>query len=155
VPEAQAAVPPTCPKCGRTRAPDAESCPRCGLVFALWREEGGVPVANLDERGAELWRSIENSWSETSLHEEFLKHCLQANTLAAAGRLYRERLDRDPKDAIATYMQGQLLTKATLGLSVHKSQPREAMTRSRWFWVAVLAAMALGIAAGLLWRRWR
>jgi hypothetical protein len=155
VTEAEAPAISTCPKCGRKRTTDAESCPRCGLVFALWREENGGRATNLDETGAELWRKIEENWNDSALHEEFLKYCLQADLLSGAGRLYRDRLDEDPKDAIAAHMQGQVLAKATLGLTIHKSQPREPVTRTRWFWFVVLSAMALGIAAGLLWRRFR
>ncbi|MBN2573327.1 MAG: zinc ribbon domain-containing protein [Deltaproteobacteria bacterium] len=153
--EAQAPAALACPKCGKPRLPEAQSCPRCGLVFALWREDNSVSVANLDNRGTELWQKIAGNWSDSGLHEEFLKHCLQTGTLAAAGRLYRERLDQDPKDTVAAHMQSQLLAKATLRLTVAKTQPREPVTRNRWFWVIVLSAMALGIAAGLFWRHLR
>jgi hypothetical protein len=146
---------PACPKCGKKRTPEAQSCPRCGLVFALWKEEGSPAMAPLDSRGNELWQEIQGHWSEATRHEEFLKHCLQTDTLAAAGRLYRERLDESPKDALAAQMQAQILAKATLTLSINKSQPREVLTRSRWFWAIVLVAMALGIAGGLFWRRFR
>jgi hypothetical protein len=112
-------------------------------------------MATLDPAGEELWRRVQEDWSDSARHEEFLKHCLQNDTLAAAGRLYRERLDENPKDAVAAQMQSQILSKAALALSIHKSQPREAITRSRWFWVVILVAMALGIAGGLFWRKFR
>jgi hypothetical protein len=110
-------------------------------------------MVGLDSAGEDLWRRVQEHWSDSARHEEFLKHCLQTGTLAAAGRRYRERLDENPGDALAGQMQNQVLAKAALGLSLHKSQPRTAVTRSRWFWLIVLAAMALGMAAGLLWRR--
>ncbi len=109
----------------------------------------------LDSRGSELWQALQAHWSDSARHEELLKHCLQTGTLAAAGRLYRERLDEDPRDAVAAQMQAQILAKAALPLSINKSQPPEIMTRSRWFWAVVLVAMALGIAGGLFWRRLR
>ena len=112
-------------------------------------------MASLDTRGDQLWQEVQEHWSDSARHEEFLKHCLQTGTLAAAGRLYRERLDENPKDAVAAQMQAQILAKATLTLSISKSHPREAMTRSRWFWAVILGAMALGIAGGLFWRRFR
>ena len=142
-----------CPKCGKKRLPEAEACPRCGLVFALWKEENSPALVPLDSRGDELWKEAQGHWSDSARHEEFLKHCLQAGTLAAAGRLYRERLDENPRDAVATQMQAQVLAKAALSLSIYKSQPRVAITRTRWFWVVVLFAMALGIAGGLFLRR--
>ena len=142
-----------CPKCGRKRSAEADACPRCGLVFALWKADGGAALARLDAAGEELWAKARENWGDAARHEELLKHCLQTGTLAAAGRLYRERLDEDPKDLLAAQMQSQVLAKATLGLAIHKTQPRTAVTRHRWFWVIVLAAMALGIGAGLVWRR--
>ena len=144
-----------CPKCGKKRSPATAACPRCGLVFALWKEEGSTPLVPLDTRGNQLWQEVQDHWNESALHEEFLKHCLQIGSLAAAGRMYRERLDKNPKDAVAAQMQAQILAKATLTLSINKSQPREAMTRTRWFWAIILLAMALGIAGGLFWRRFR
>jgi hypothetical protein len=142
-----------CPKCGKKRARDAADCPRCGLVFALWKPDEGPALAHLDEAGERLWHKVQNNWSDSAGHEEFLRHCLQTDTLVAAGRLYRERLDDNPKDALAAQMQSQVLAKAALGLSLHKTQPRTPVTRNRWFWVVVLTAMAMGIAAGLFWRR--
>lgn len=144
-----------CPKYGMRRSPVATSCPRCGLVFALWKEESSNPLVPLDSRGNQLWQEVQDRWNASALHEEFLTHCLQTGTLAAAGRRYRERLDENPKDAVAAQMQAQILAKATLTLSISKSQPREAVTRSRWFWAVILTAMALGIAGGLFWRRFR
>ncbi len=146
---------PTCPKCGKRRPPEAESCPRCGLVFALWKEDVSPPVVPLDSRGSALWQEVQGHWSDSARHEEFLKHCLQTGTLAAAGRMYRERLDENPKDAVAVQMQAQILAKATLTLNINKSQPREVMTRTRWFWAVILVAMTLGIAGGLFWRKFR
>ncbi len=143
----------TCPKCGKTRADGTAACPRCGLVFALWNADEGIALARLDSAGEELWQEVQDNWNDSARHEEFLKHCLQTDTLAAAGRLYRDRLDKNPKDVLAAQMQGQVLAKAALGLSIHKTQPRTAVTRGGWFWVVVLAAMALGIAGGLVWRR--
>jgi hypothetical protein len=94
---------------------------------------------------------VEARWQDESRHEEFAKYCLQSNLLPAAGRCYRDRLDRFPGDAMASKMQAEILTKATLGLMVQKRQAVEPITRSKWFWVIVLAAMALAIAAAFIW----
>lgn len=153
---AQAAPPPeTCPKCGKKPSPDATACARCGLVFALWNPDNAQASVALDERGASLWRDIQEHWSEAARHEEFLKHCLQSGTLSAAGRLYRERLDENPNDAVANRMQKEILAKATLGLTINATPRRETITRTKWFWTVVLTAMALGIVGGLFWRRLR
>jgi len=144
-----------CPKCGKKRLPEGESCPRCGLVFTLWKEKSSPALIPLDRRGNELWQEVQGQWRDSARHEEFLKHCLQTGTLAAAGRLYRERLDESPRDAVAAQMQAQVLAKAALSLSIHKRQPRIPMTRTHWFWAIVLVAMAIGIAGGLLLRQLR
>jgi hypothetical protein len=143
-----------CPKCGKKHLPEAEACSRCGLIFALWKETEPALVP-LDDRGTELWKKAQEHWSYSACHEEFLKHCLQTDRLAAAGRLYRERLDENPRDVVAAQMQSQVLAKAALSLSIQKRQPLQPVTRTPWFWAILLVAMALGIAGGLFWRRFR
>lgn len=141
----------TCPKCGHKRDKGVPACPRCGLRFALWRPSMADPRAQMTPQGQEMWQQVEANWQEESRHEEFAKYCLQSNLLPAAGRCYRDRLDRFPGDAIATKMQAEILAKATLGLLVQKRQAAEPVTRSKWFWVVILAAMALAIAAAFIW----
>jgi rubredoxin len=150
-------VPPdaACPKCGKKRLAETESCPRCGLVFSRWNPEGQQVATRLDGHAETLWTQIQSNWSDSGRHEEFLKYCLQADLLPAAGRLYRDRLDENPKDALAAQMQNQVLAKAALSLTLNKSQAPAPMTRSRWFWLVLLLAMALGIAGGLFWRHLR
>ena len=140
-----------CPKCGRKRDSDAPACPRCGLRFALWNPRLADPRTQLTPAGLELWQRVEANWQDVNRHEEFAKYCLQSNLLPAAGRCYRDRLDRFPGDAIARKMQAEILAKATLGLLVQKRQPAPPVTRSRWFWFIILTAMALAIAAALVW----
>ena len=141
----------TCPKCGNKRGSGAPACPRCGLRFALWRPSMADPRAHLTPAGLELWQQVEADWQDESRHQGFAKYCLQSNLLPAAGRCYRDRLDRFPGDAIATKMQAEILAKATLGLMVQKRQAAEPVTRSKWFWIIIVAAMALAIAAAFIW----
>jgi hypothetical protein len=155
VPDAETAAATACPKCGKKSQPATESCPRCGLVFALWKPDESLQIASLDGAGEEIWQDLQEHWDDSGKHQAFLKHCLQTGTLAAAGRRYRDRLDANPRDAMAAQMQGQILSKAALGLEICKTTPRQAVTRSKWFWVMVLTAMALGIAGGLFWRQLR
>lgn len=146
---------PTCPKCGRNRDGDQAACPRCGLVFDAWNAENASPLPTLDEQGQGLWQAARADWNNTALHEAFIRYCLQTNLLGPAGRLYREYLDQNPRDAVAAAMQKQVLSKATLSLEIQRSPIREPVTRNRWFWVILLSAMALGILVGLLWRNIR
>ena len=142
----------TCPKCGRQREPDVPACPRCGLRFALWRPSLTDPRTQLDPRAQELWQAVEANWQDMSRHDEFAKYCLQANVLPAAGRCYRDRLDRFLGDAIASKMQAEILAKAALGLMVQKQQrPPAPVTRSKWFGAIIIAAMALAIVAAFIW----
>jgi hypothetical protein len=141
-----------CPKCGRKREPQLAACPRCGLRFSLWRAEQADPRNRLDARAQELWQRAQASWKDAGRHEEFTKYCLQANILPAAGRCYRDRLDAVPGDAIATRMQAEILSKATLGLVVQQQRrPSEPITRSKWFWVIVVTSMALAILGAFIW----
>ena len=140
-----------CPKCGHKRASGVSACARCGLQFSRWRPSMADPHAQLTPAGKELWQRAEANWQDLNRHEEFAKYCLQSNLLPAAGRCYRDRLDRFPGDAIATKMQAEILAKATLGLMVQKRQPDEPVTRSKWFWFIILVAMAMAIAAAFIW----
>ena len=144
-----------CPKCQRDRATDLSACPRCGLVFELWQEAMVPPLPMLDQDGEALWQAARANWDNTAAHEAFIKYCLQVDLLGPAGRLYRERLDQNPKDAVAAAMQKQILSKAALTLDLHKSPMVVPVTRSKWFWLIVLSAMAMGILFGLFYRRFR
>ena len=150
--QSKSSEPSGCPKCGRKREPSLAACPRCGLRFSLWRAEQAEVCNKLDARAQALWQAVQADWKTESRHEEFTKHCLQANLLPAAGRCYRDRLDAAPGDAIATKMQAEILSKATLGLMVQQQKrPAEPLTRSKWFWVIVVTSMALAIVGAFIW----
>jgi hypothetical protein len=141
-----------CPKCGHKRTGGLLACPRCGLRFALWRPSQANLRAVMPPIGEELWWLVEASWQDQGRHEAFIKYCLQSNLLPAAGRCYREHLDRFPGDAIATKMQAEILTKASLGMMVQQRQAAPSpFTRSKWFWAIMLAAMAAAIATAFVW----
>jgi hypothetical protein len=124
-------------------------------VFELWKETEAAPLPQLDPAGETLWHAVKADWENPAAHEAFIRHCLQVDRLGPAGRLYRERLDENPKDAVAAAMQKQVLSKAALTLELHKSPMVAPVTRSKWFWLIVLTAMAMGILFGLFYRRFR
>lgn len=138
-----------CPKCGHPEATGASSCARCGLVFALWSPQTAQPLAALDGRAEALWGEARQAWEEASRHEAFIKHCSAAGLLGAAGRRYREHLDRTPGDAIATRMQERILAMATVGFTVRSRAP-QPVTRTRWFWAVVLLFGVTGVLAGVI-----
>jgi len=139
---------PGCPKCGRARGAGHDACPRCGLVYALWPADA-PPAIVLDERGADLWAAAERGWSDPARHDQFLHHCSTAGLLGGAGRMYRERLDRNPGDAIAVKMQKRVLNMASQLMGPHTSA-LPPLTRSRWFGVVLALSVVGGVVAALL-----
>jgi hypothetical protein len=147
----------SCPKCGRARAPGAAACARCGLVYARW--SGEAPgFAPLDDEGARLWAGVEGAWQQEEMHDRFVKHCAAAGRLGAAGRQYRDALDRAPGDAIALRMQQRIVAMASLALGPPAAQRASAgaggpVTRSRFFLLFVGLAVLAGALGGLIYAR--
>ncbi len=139
-----------CPKCGHQRPATALSCARCGLVFAKWTPDKAAARASLDERGEALWAAVLADWQSTEKHDAFAKHCSVTETLAAAGRCYRERLDASPKDPLGTRMQARIVTIATVQLPVHGTALPQPVTRSTWFWVVMVLVGVGGLLGGLV-----
>jgi hypothetical protein len=153
VPSDQGAPSAACPKCGRARDAGAETCARCGLMFARWSPEQAAEVVQLDATGEKLWADLRASWNDEALHDAFVKHCSVSGRLPAAGRLYRALLDREPGNALATRMQARIVGMATALLT--PTQPRgPAVSRRGWFlWVLIIGALA-GVLGSLLYRAW-
>ncbi|HEY0705338.1 MAG TPA: hypothetical protein VGG33_00985 [Polyangia bacterium] len=140
-----------CPKCGRARADGAPACPRCGLTFALWKDEAVGAAGGLDATGESLWAELPARWGDQAAHDAFLKHCARAGCLPAAGRAYRAHLDIHPGEAMATQMQSRIVGMATAAL-LPTQATRPPVTRSNWFlWVIAVGAI-LGILAGLFFQ---
>ncbi|MDX2021438.1 MAG: hypothetical protein SF187_14445 [Deltaproteobacteria bacterium] len=143
-----------CPKCNHKKAsPAAQACPRCGLVFALWKPEEAPQVVALDEAAEALWAKAVADWNNTDAHDAFLKHCSVLGMLSAAGRRYRERLDERPTDEVAQQMQKRVLAMATALLGAPPQKPPAPFTRSGGFWMVLLCALFVGIIAALTFRR--
>ena len=140
-----------CPKCGRARADNAAACARCGLVFALWSKNQTTQDTSLDPEGTALWAAVTKAWEEDPRHDAFVKHCAKIGRLAAAGRSYREVLDRRHGDPVATRMQNRIVGMATAVLLPLKTTPPGA-GRTHWFlWVVAVGAV-MGVLAGLFFQ---
>lgn len=139
-----------CPKCTRARIPDAESCPRCGLVFALWSSDSAGPELVLPPEGETLWAAVLKDWDDDRGHDAFVKYCSAAGLLVVAGRRYRERLDTRPGDAMAARVQQRVVNMATAALQVRTTVVRQPVTRSRGFWIAIIICVIGGAVAGLV-----
>jgi hypothetical protein len=87
----------TCPKCAAPRT-NGEACPRCGLIYARWRDDDR-PAA--PDAAAQLWERLEERWDDDALHEKFLGACLEARDLAFAARCYRGRDDAKAREQLA------------------------------------------------------
>jgi hypothetical protein len=109
-------------------------------------------VARLDEAGEALWAEAQASGATLEKHEAFVRHCSAAGLLALAGRRYRERLDQQPMDPVATQMQARILAMATAGFVVPSATPIP-VTRSLWFWVVIVLCSVGGMTGALFLRR--
>jgi hypothetical protein len=142
-----------CPKCHRRQGDETtQSCSRCGLVFAFWTPEKAAEVVKLDERAEGLWMQVRRSWKDVSKHDAFLKYCSMAGLLAAAGRCYRQRLDKHPDDEVAAAMQERIVAMATLSFARPTSAPKP-VTRSQWFWMILVIGVIAGVIASFVIRR--
>lgn len=150
--EASSSTP--CPKCGFRGKPGSEACARCGLVFALWTPEKAAEIVQLDEGAERLWVEVEGAWEDEARHDAFLKHCSLAGMLPAAGRRYRDRLDRDPRDPIASRMQERILAMATVTFVQRPPRP-VPVTRKNWFWAVLGVFAVLGMLIALTLGRGR
>lgn len=144
---------PACPKCQRRRSDETtNACSRCGLVFSYWSPDKAAQVIKLDDKGDQLWRAVRHSWKDESKHDAFLKYCSMANLLAAAGRCYRLRLDKNPEDEMALAMQARIIGMATLSFA-RPSAPKKPVTRTQWFWVVLIVGVIGGTLASFVINR--
>jgi hypothetical protein len=142
---------PECPKCSHRRTVGGESCPRCGLTFALWVPPADAAPLRLDEEGEALWAACLASWEAEDRHDAFVKHCSLTGALAIAGRRYRERLDQQPMDPVAGRMQGRILAMATASF-VRPATTAVPVTRTTGFWLVLVLFAVVGMAAAFYLR---
>jgi hypothetical protein len=139
-----------CPKCSRRRDEETtNACARCGLVYSYWSPEKAAQVVKLDDKGNALWAQVRHAWKDENKHDAFLKYCSMAGLLAAAGRCYRLRLDKNPNDAIAQAMQERIVTMATLSFA-RPSVPPKPVTRTQWFWMILVVGVIAGVIASFV-----
>lgn len=127
VPENGASV---CPKCFRTYRPGSESCPKCGLVFALWDQGISRVPASEEENGPWdasadiLWKRILEAPEDEARHEAFLAHCRSSLCLDTAAWKYQEFLFRFPESKVAHTYRDRLVLLAQLGFQPAKKARR-------------------------------
>lgn len=98
-----------CPKCISPKAPDALSCPSCGLVFANYTPSATEPSSAIADR----WRALMPKWNDAAAHDEVLKSAMVFGQLPQVGRLYRIQLARRPDDPLARRGRDEVIRLAS------------------------------------------
>jgi len=137
----------SCPKCGSPRR-DADSCPRCGVVFA--RFDAAALDADVPEELKALWAHVEAGWDERARHALFVEQAIAAGEAAFAASRYRARGADDP---IAAEQLGRITSRLeqVLAQSALSGGPRRdeaSGKRTAIYLLAVLLFLAVG-AVGL------
>jgi hypothetical protein len=144
-----------CPKCGR-RQPRGDACRQCGLVFARW-DPARAAATTGDEEARRRYALAEAAWSEPSVHEAFIEHCVRTGQLPYAARCYRERLARDPGDAVARAQQARVVKVAELTCFTRPRELADAPLPHRRLLIGavlLLFVVLLGMLTSPLWRQW-
>lgn len=146
---------PLCPKCGSARPEAAESCAKCGVVFALFKPENLALSAPLED----LWARVEASWTDPARHEAFLSACVSVEVLSEAVRRYRVRSEQAPGDALASRFRDDATTRLMAHAELPPSSPREdagsslSKPASPVTLVLVVACLALFVGVLYWWLR--
>jgi hypothetical protein len=127
-----------CPKCIAPRAPEAKSCPSCGLVFGK-ALSGDVKPSNAL---VTAFSALAAQWGEAPAHVRFLQLAAEHGELAAAGRLYRIRLAVAPEDAVARASLEATVKMASAAVNVAAIKsapvaPAESVRRKKLILMAV------------------
>ncbi len=142
-----------CPRCFREVRRRSESCPKCGLVFAVW--EGGaarVPggfrrAGDEDPRAESLWREVEARPEDETRHEAFLAYCREARCLDLAAYRYQAFLLQNPGSRTGLLFRDRILLLAQFNSKTTlppKDRPPHA-SRLKWVLGLGLAALLLGL----------
>lgn len=107
-----------CPKCLRTVRQGSESCPKCGLIFALW-EKGLARIPGMtadacddDPRADLLWRRVETSPEDEAAHEAFLTYCRESLRLDLAAARYQAFLFQHPESGLGRTFRERIILLA-------------------------------------------
>lgn len=133
-----------CPKCIEPREPDAQVCPRCGLVFANFVPEDVAPPPEL----AEAWRRLFAGWEDAAAHERVVLDAARLGALPQLARLYRIRLAQDPKDSRAQVGRERiiaLVASTPLPKTEGAQLQRERLRAIQYVLFAVMMLAILGL----------
>ena len=135
-----------CPSCYETLQPKALDCASCGIILENYRRAsterklkhtiGGLYHLTVEEcvQLERAWTKIESIYYDQKLHDQFLHLCLRLKSLPFAVKKYKNRLDLNAYDDIATMMKNRALLLAS------ESLPTTSAIEG---WVPPVLAMAL------------
>lgn len=146
-----------CPKCLRSVRSESESCPKCGLIFALW-EKGIARIPEItaedgdgDPRVETLWQRIEKSPEDEACHEAFLIYCRESGRLDLAATKYQAFLFRNPESRLGRIFRERIILLVQFNRpSIQK--PRYNLTRFTGLKI-ILALGAVFLLLGLVTAR--
>lgn len=144
----------SCPKCLRSVRFGSQSCPKCGLVFALWESGLARPEtagqadpdgAMWDLRAVALWRRVEEDPHDETAHDAYVTHCWESGQLDLAARRYQSFLLRDPDHPLGRIHRDRIILLAQFNHRPAR-RPRYALRR----FSGIKTVLILGMTA-LLW----
>lgn len=135
-----------CPKCLRAVPSGRESCPKCGLIFSLWKN-GMVHIPGISSKRAvedpgllALWQQIENDPENEACHEAFLKYCREGACLDVAALKYQVLLLQNPESSLAKAFRERIIFLAQCNCP---SKPRPSNGPSRFTGVKIILSLGL------------
>jgi hypothetical protein len=107
----------------------------------------------MDERQPEeaVWAEIEARWQEEDIHRAYLARCHDLDALAAAGRRYRDALDRRPGDAVALRWRDEVVRRAAALALAQLPRTRPPRSMPAGLRTAFLALIILAVLGSIAW----
>ncbi len=137
----------TCPKCRARRAPDANECQNCGVLFKKIRLEekfsGEIKLNGRPELNA-LWRDVLENFSAENLHERFIFACHDAECLPFASQKYGRILQANPSDETAKKMRRKIVALASIRAQISSVPAPKAFPFPK------LTSLAIFLSAAIL-----
>jgi|GEM_PF-3261672 len=150
---ASTAAGPRCPKCEAPTTGDGP-CPRCGIApehARSWRGRATEPpTASLGT----AWESTLAAWSEEAVHERAAAVATATGDYAWLAARYRAIVRDRPDDAMARRQLERLSRRAEATLRATAAAPRRERATSARIPYAVVIAIVLVVAVGLLYARY-
>ncbi|MFO7785520.1 MAG: hypothetical protein ACQET7_15430 [Thermodesulfobacteriota bacterium] len=149
-----------CPKCLRAVRQGSESCPKCGLVFALW-EKGIARIPGMtadddyeDPRASVLWRRVQEDPEDEANHEAFLTYCSESLRLDLAAARYQALLFQHPESSLGKTFRERIILLAQFNRP-NTTKPRYNLPRFTGLKItlalgAIFMLLALMMARSLL-----